>query len=108
MKNNDLKKLYLMIITLPKGKKEIMGDVLETYDVTAYLSTLARGTLHPHLEKELMMFIIKEDMIKDAMLKIEDKFNKFHTTDLSMVYTIPLFSIIGVSSYIMLSNGGKK
>lgn len=96
-----------MVITLPKGKKEIIGDMLEKYDVTAYLSTLARGAIEKTFSKELMFCVIKEDQIKDAMLNIQDKFARFRN-NISMVYAIPLDSIIGVSSYMALSNGGKR
>lgn len=106
-KIENLSKLYVMVITLPKGKKEIIGDMLERFDVTAYLSTLASGSIEKNFSREIMMCIIKEDKIKDAILFIEDKFNKFRS-NVSMVYTIPLQSIIGVSSYMALSNGGKK
>ena len=106
-KNTNLTKLYLMVITLPKGKKEIIGDMLERYDVTAYLSTLARGAIDKTFTKDLMFCVIKEDQIKDAMLTIEDKFAKFRS-NISMVYTIPLDSIIGVSSYMTLATGGKR
>lgn len=104
-KKTNLTKLYLMVITLPNGKKEIIGDMLEKYDVTAYLSTLARGAIEKKFDKELMFCIIKEDQIKDAMLYIQDKFAKFKN-NISMAYAIPLDSIIGVSSYMALSNGG--
>ncbi|MBR6071210.1 MAG: hypothetical protein IKP77_00075 [Acholeplasmatales bacterium] len=106
-KKTNLTKLYLMVITLPKGKKEIIGDMLEKYDVTAYLSTLARGAIEKTFSKELMFCVIKEDQIKDAMLNIQDKFARFRN-NISMVYAIPLDSIIGVSSYMALSNGGKR
>ena len=106
-KKTNLRKLYLMIITLPKGKKEIIADMLEKYDVTAYLSTLARGAIEKNINKELMFCIIKEDQIKDAMLHIQDKFAKFKN-NLSMAYAVPLDSIIGVSSYMALSNGGER
>lgn len=105
-KKKNLTKLYLMVITLPKGKKEIIGDMLERFDVTAYLNTLARGAIDKTFTKDLMFCIIKEDKIKDAILAIEDKFAKFRN-NVSMVYAIPLDSIIGVSSYMALSNGGK-
>ena len=104
-KNSNLIRLYLMVITLPKGKKEVIADLLERFDVTANLSTLARGSANKELDKEIMFCLIKEDMVKDAILQIEDKFNKFRG-NISMVYTIPLDSIIGVSSYMALTNGG--
>lgn len=106
MKNTNLIDLYLLVITLPKGKKEIIGDMLEKFDVTGYLSTLAKGAIDKTFSKDVMFCIIKEDQIKDAMFKIEDKFKSFNS-NISMIYTIPLDSIIGVSSYISLTNGGK-
>lgn len=106
MKKNNLTNLFLMVITLPKGKKEIIGDMLEKFDVTGYLYTLAKGAIDKNFTKDVMFCIIKEDQIKDAILKIEDKFNSFNSK-ISMIYTIPLDSIIGVSNYIALSNGGK-
>lgn len=106
MKTKNLSKLYLMVITVPKGKKEIIGDMLDYYGVTAFLSTLAHGSHENSTTKDVMFCIIKEEKIKDAILWIEDKFKKFHRKE-SMIYTIPLHSVIGVSSYMMLSNGGK-
>ena len=96
-----------MVITIPRGKKEIIGDLLEKYDVTAYLTTIAKGSLDTSYTKRLMFCIIKEDKVKDAILKLEDRFSKFYSK-VSMVYTIPLDSIIGVSSYMALANGGKR
>lgn len=76
-KRKNLSKLYLMVITIPKGKKEIIGDLLERYNVTGYLSTLASGSLEKSFQKELMFCIIKEEKIKDAILALEDKFSHF-------------------------------
>lgn len=104
-KNKKLTKLYLLVISLPKGKKEIIGDILAGYDVTAYVSTLAKGTYDTEFSKEVMFCVIKEDKIKDAMFMIEDKFASFKSK-ISMVYAIPLDSIVGVSSYMALANGG--
>ena len=94
-----------MVITLPKGKKEIIGDMLEKFDVVAYANTIARGSLESGYTKDLMFCVIKEDKIKDAILALEDRFKSFRS-NISMVYTVPIESIIGVSSYITLSNGG--
>ena len=69
-KNSNLIRLYLMVITLPKGKKEVIADLLERFDVTANLSTLARGSANKELDKEIMFCLIKEDMVKDAILQI--------------------------------------
>lgn len=105
--NNKLTQLYLLVITIPLGKKEIIGDLLENFDVTCYLSTLAYGSYAPDLKKEVMFCVAKEPMVKDAIFAIEDKFSEFHSK-ISMVYAIPLNSILGLSSYMLLANGGKK
>jgi len=106
-KRKNLAKLYLLVITLPKGKHEVIGDLLEKYDVTAYLNTLARGSTEKIFTKEMMFCVIKEERLKEAMLAIQDKYSKFHKK-ISMVYSVPLENIIGVSSYMALSNGGIK
>ena len=105
-KRKNLTKLYLMVITIPRGKKEIISDMLERFDVTTTISTLASGSLEKSFQKEVIFCLIKEDKIKEAILTLEDKFNHFRQKS-SMLYTIPLNSIIGVSSYVALSNGGK-
>lgn len=105
--NQKLTKLYLLVITLPKGKKEIIGDLLEPFDVTCFATTLAHGAYSTELSKELMFCIVKEGLVKDAIFAVEDKFNSFHSK-ISMVYAIPLNSIIGLSNYMALTNGGKK
>ncbi len=97
-----------MVITLPKEKKQIIGDLLEKFDVTAYMSCLAKGSKDQVFTKEVMFCIIKEDQIKDAMLALEDKIAKLRIGEKSMTYVIPLSSIIGASNYIALSNGGKE
>ncbi|MCR5706050.1 MAG: hypothetical protein K6G48_04585 [Acholeplasmatales bacterium] len=107
MNDKGLTKIYLMVITIPKGKKEIIADMLSRHDVVAYAQTMARGSIDKGYTKNLMFCIIKEDRIKDAILALEDRFKSFRS-NISMVYTIPLDSIIGVSSYITLSNGGNK
>ena len=104
-KRKNLTKLYLMVITIPRGKKEIISDMLERFDVTTTISTLASGSLEKSFQKEVIFCLIKEDKIKEAILTLEDKFNHFRQKS-SMLYTIPLNSIIGVSSYVALSNGG--
>ncbi|MDD6302284.1 MAG: hypothetical protein PUA56_03115 [Bacillales bacterium] len=104
-KNKNLTKLYLLVISLPRGKKEIIGDLLEEYDVTVFLSVMAKGSFDKDVSKEMMFCIVKENKIKDAMFRIEDKFSSFKSK-VSMLYAIPLESIIGVSSYMALTNGG--
>ncbi len=105
-KNTKLTRLYVLVLSVPRGKKEIIADILEKFDVIAYLTTVARGSLDTGYTKRIMFCIIKENYVKDAILAIEDKFATFNSK-VSMVYAIPLDSIIGAQSYMMLSRGGK-
>lgn len=97
----------MLVITIPKGKKEIVADALFRYDVTLYQSTLARGTMDKTMTKEVMFAIVKESRVKDAIYKVEDKMAIFKSK-VSMVYAIPLHNIIGVQSYMSLINEGDK
>ena len=93
-------------MSVPKGKKDVIADLLEQYDVTAALSVLAKGTSDVTMTKEMVFCVIKKTMLKDAMLILEDKFKTFHG-NYCMAYSVPLKNIIGVSNYMFLSNGGK-
>lgn len=101
-----LEELFVLFVSVPKGKKDIIADVLEPYDVTAMLSVLAKGTSDATMTKEMNFCIVKKTQLKDAMLVLEDKFKNFHGNH-CMAYSVPLESIIGVSNYMFLSNGGK-
>lgn len=103
----NLIKIFLMIITLPKGKKEIIGDLLERYHVVGFASTLAKGAIDKSFTKDVMFCVVRDDQVKDAILNLEDRFKSFRS-NACMVYTIPIDSIIGVSNYIALTSGGVK
>lgn len=105
--NKNLIRIFLMVITLPKGKKEIIGDILEKYQVVGFASTLAKGAIDKSFTKDVMFCVIREDQAKDAILKLEDKFKSFRS-NVCMAYTIPIDSIIGVSNYLSLTSGGVK
>lgn len=101
-----LEELFVLFVSVPKGKKDVIADLLEQYDVTAALSVLAKGTSDVTMTKEMVFCVIKKTMLKDAMLILEDKFKTFHG-NYCMAYSVPLKNIIGVSNYMFLSNGGK-
>ena len=81
----NLIKIFLMIITLPKGKKEIIGDVLERYHVVGFASTLAKGTIDKSFTKDVMFCVVREDQVKDAILNLEDRFKRIRYFHLPLI-----------------------
>ena len=114
--NLKLKKLELLITIVPKGKKEVIIDLLEQFDVTAQASILGSGTVKKianddlyyfEKDKDIIFSIIREDMVKDAILRLEVKFVKFKSNQCS-TFSVKLSSVIGVSNYLLFSNMGGK
>lgn len=116
MKNkiDDLKKLKLLITIVPHGKKEVIIDLLENYDVNFSYSIRGKGTATEDLiemlglsdnSRDIIFSFIRAEKSKDAILALEDKFTKFKNNK-SIAFTIPLTSVIGMQTYLFLSNLG--
>lgn len=113
-KEKNLKKLKILVSIVPHGKKEIITDLLENFDVTFSFSTIGNGTstndfqdllgLHNN-NRDVIFSIIKENKVKDAILALEDKFKKFKYHQ-SIAFSIPIASIIGMQNYLFLSKLG--
>ena len=54
-------------------------------------------------EKSVIISYVREDMVKDALETLDEKFNKVKNGK-GIAFTIPLDSIIGVLAYQLLSN----
>lgn len=104
--------LYMLVVIVPKGKAELINDILSDFKASYFLNTLAKGSADSSLTRDLIISVVREDMVKDLLLKLEDKFslfngNKLNMDKVSMYYTVPLDSIVGISEYMILSNGGR-
>ena len=106
VKNKKLKRLYLLVVIVPKGKRAVVQDLLEDFQVTAFLRTGGRGTSEDKHSKDVLFHVIREDQVKAAIYVLEDKTEKFRN-NMSMVYAVPLESVIGASSYLFLAKEGK-
>lgn len=113
-KIEDLKKLKLLISIVPHGKKEIITDLLENYDVNFSYSVRGKGTASEDLiemlglnndYRDIIFSFIRAEKAGDAILALEDKFTKFKNHK-SIAFTIPLSSVIGMQTYLFLSNLG--
>lgn len=113
-KNEDLKKLKILITIIPQGKSDLITDMLLEYEVNFSFTVNGKGTsTNDVLEtlglqdnnRDIVFSFIRENKVKDAILALEDKFRRFKYHQ-SVAFALPLFSIIGMQNYLFLSNLG--
>lgn len=114
-KNNvdsDIKKLKILVTVVDRSKALFYTDLLEQFEVNMQLVCYGRGTADSEMlrfmglassEKAVILSVIREDIIKDVLLTLEEKFEKVKNGK-GISYTIPIKSLIGVSVYQFLSN----
>lgn len=114
--HEQLKKLKILVTIVPQGKKEIIIDLLEEFEVNLSFSFNGSGTSTnelmrvlglEHNDRDVILSFIRENKVKDAILAVEDKFKRFKYNQ-SIAFSIPLSSIIGMQDYLFLSNLGGK
>lgn len=113
-KNESLKKLCIIVSIVPHGKREIIIDLLESYDVNCSLYFHGEGTKTNDVmemvglkdnTRDIILSFIRKEKVKDAILAIEDKFKKFKHNQ-SIAFSVPMKNIIGMQNYLFLSNLG--
>lgn len=114
--HEQLKKLKILVTIVPQGKKEVILDLLEEFEVNLSLTFNGSGTSTnelmrvlglEHNNRDVILSFIRENKVKDAILAVEDKFKRFKYNQ-SIAFSIPLSSIIGMQDYLFLSNLGGK
>ena len=112
----QLKKIKILVSIVPQGKKEVIMDLLEEFEVNFSISFPGNGTSTNEVMKmfglennnrDVIFSFIRENKVKDALLAVEDKFKKFKYHQ-SIAFSIPVKSIIGMQNYLFLSNLGGK
>ena len=101
-----LEKLYLMIAVLPRGKREIIEDLLKSYRVNTCYNTLAKGSFDKTLTRDAVFCLVRADMVKDVLFAIEDKCITLNAKNY-MIYTVSVDRMTGIANYMMFSDGGK-
>ena len=104
-------KLKLLITIVERRKAEFYLDILETFEVNMQYVIFGRGTAPSNLavlslgdqNKAVIISIIKEERIKEALSTLEERFTKTKNGK-GIAYTIPLNSVIGALVYQFLSN----
>lgn len=105
-------KLKLLFTIVNRSKAELYMDLLQEFDINMQLSLFGHGTastetLHylglTDTEKAIIISVIKEERVKDALLLLEEKFNTIKNGK-GIAYTVPMTGTVGVAIYQFLSN----
>jgi len=106
------KKIKLLFTVVNRHKTEFFVDVLQNFEVNMQLILSAQGTANDDIrsllgltdsDKSVIISVIRQDRIKDALAALEDKFNTVKNGK-GIAYTVPIKSAIGVAIYRFLSN----
>lgn len=105
------KKLKALFTIVPRGKKDIFIDLIEGFDVNAHMAFYGKGTASDEILNmlgldtrihDVIVSIIREDMVRDCILAIEDKLSGFKNIN-GIAFAVPLESLIGNVNYLMLA-----
>ncbi len=116
-KNNAVKenRLELLFTIVNRSKAEYYVDLLHSFDVNMQIIALGQGTANAStmayfglddLDKAVILSVINETKINDALSALEDKFAKIKNGK-GIAYTVPLDGVIGTLIYGFLSNNRK-
>lgn len=119
---SNLRKLKMLITVVDRTKALFYQDLLEQFEVNVQMVLYGKGTANSQMlarlglnetNKAIIFSYIREDLVKEALEMLNEKFSTVKNGK-GVAYTIPLYSLIGVSTYQLLSNdrtvkeGGKK
>ena len=109
-------KLKLLFTVVNRSKAEFYIDLLHSFEINMQMTMAAWGTASTEMlsylgltnnEKALIVSVIREDMEKAALAKLEEKFNTIKNGK-GIAYTVPMTSTIGVAIYQFLCNNPTK
>ncbi len=110
--NPSIKKLKLLVTIVDRSKALFYSDLIEQFEVNMQTVIYGKGTAGSEMlsylglaeiEKAVILSFIREDKTKEILETLSEKFQKVKNGK-GIAYTIPLKSLIGVSSYQFLSN----
>lgn len=105
-------KLKLLFTIVNRSKAEFYMDLLQSYDINMQISVYGNGTASTETlrylglsdsEKAVIISVIKESKVKEALMLLEDKFNTIKNGK-GIAYTVPMTGTVGVAIYQFLSN----
>ncbi len=105
-------KLKLLFTIVNRSKAELYMDLLQSFDINMQISMYGNGTASTETlrylglsdsEKAVIISVIKESKVKEALSLLEDKFNTIKNGK-GIAYTVPMTGTVGVAIYQFLSN----
>lgn len=105
-------KLKLLFTVVNRQKAEFYMDLLQSFEVNMQLAMSAHGTAKSEMldylglvdtEKAVIISVIRNDNVNDAMKALEEKFNTIKNGK-GVAFTVPMTSTIGVAIYQFLCN----
>ena len=105
-------KLKLLFTIVNRSKAEFYTDLLQSFDINMQISMFGSGTASTETlrylglsdsEKAVIISVIKESRVKEALSLLEDKFSTIKDGK-GIAYTVPMTGTVGVALYQFLSN----
>ena len=105
-------KLKLLFTIVNRSKAEFYTDLLQQFDINMQVSMYGHGTASTETlrylgltdtEKAVIISVIKESRVKEALSLLEDKFATIKNGK-GIAYTVPMTGTVGVAIYQFLSN----
>lgn len=105
----------LLITVVNRGKAEYYADLIQSYESNLQWTALAKGTANKELltlmglastDRAVIFSVVREDKIPKLLASLEHKFKTIKNGK-GIAYTVPLSSLIGVSTFAFLSNNRK-
>ena len=111
-RKTNLRKLKILITVIDRSKTLFYMDLLEQFEVNVQMVLYGKGTADSLMrdllgigetDKSVIISYIREDKVKEALETLSEKFVKVKNGK-GIAYTVDMDSLIGVSTYQMLSN----
>ena len=105
-------RLKLLVTIVARNKADYYADLIQSFEVNMQMIVLAEGTANAKMlsilglnsnEKAVILGVIQESKIPDAINTLEEKFNTIKDGK-GVAWTVPLTSVIGTLIYGFLSN----
>ena len=101
-------KLMLLITVVPRRKAEYYVDLIAAFECNMQLEVSSFGTsgvfgLGYDIDKQTIFSVIRQDRVPEVLATLNEKFTTIRGGK-GLAFTVPLTSMVGVSSYQFLSN----
>lgn len=99
--------LVMIVTVVNRSKADYYLDFIQSFEVNMQTALAARGTERnvgsAYTEKAVLSGMTREDKVKEILEGLKEKFDTIKN-GAGIAYTVPLTSLIGVSTYGFLSN----